>query len=251
MQYTPRAVLFALLLIQPAAADWPQFRGPSGDGCAEATGLPLTWGALEPPAWEAQIPGSGWSSPVVVGDRIWLTTAEQTALATKDREQKLAQGFYRDFSEQFQAHSQVTCLAVEVAATTGDVLRTIELFTCNDPQPIHATNTYASPTPASDGQRLVCHFGSLGTACLDMASGKVLWKARFAVDEITGPGGSPALSGGLAIIACDGTDQQYVVGVDVHTGETKWKTPRPRIATAYPKQHGACSTPLIIEHAGR
>ena len=90
--------------------------------------------------------------------------------------EKLAQGFYRNYAEQFQAHSSVTCYAVEIAAANGEVLRTIELFTCDDPPPIHATNGYASPTPVSDGQRLVCHFGSLGTAGLDMASGKVVWK---------------------------------------------------------------------------
>jgi outer membrane protein assembly factor BamB len=244
------AFVFATL-IRPAAADWPQFRGPSGDGCTEATGLPLRWGGFEPAAWQSQIPGRGWSSPVVIGDRIWLTAAEETALPTKDREQKLAQGFYRDFSEQFQAHSQVTCLAIEVAAQSGEVLRTIELFTSDDPQPIHTINTYASPTPASDGERLVCHFGSLGTACLEMATGKVLWHERFAIDEITGPGSSPAIAAGLAIIPCDGADQQYVEAVDVPTGKTKWKSPRPPIASIDGKHRRAFSTPLIIEHEGR
>jgi len=244
-------LILTALLGRATAADWPQFRGPRGDGCAEAQGLPVRWGGFEPPAWQTQIPGRGWSSPVVVGDRIWLTTAEETALPTKNREQKLAQGFYRDFAEEFQAHSAVTCMAVEVATRTGEVLRTIELLTCNDPQPIHATNTYASPTPVSDGRRLVCHFGSLGTACLDMAAGKVLWNQRFPIDDITGPGSSPALVDGLVILPCDGADQQYVVAVDVQTGETKWKTPRPPIADKDGKHRRAFSTPLIIEHAGR
>ena len=85
----------------------------------------------------------------------------------------------------------------------------------------------ASPTPVCDGQRLFCHFGSLGTVCLEMNSGKVLWKERFAVDEITGPGGSPVLHQNLLILACDGTDQQFVVALDKLTGKQVWKTPRP------------------------
>jgi len=244
-------ILLTALAAQAAAADWPQFRGPKGDGCSEAKGLPTRWGGFDAPAWQAQIPGRGWSSPVVVGDRIWLTTAEETALPTKDREQKLAQGLYRDFAEQFQAHSAVTCMAVEVAARTGEVLRTIELFTCEDPAPIHATNTYASPTPVSDGQRLVCHFGSLGTACLDMAAGRVLWKERFQIDDITGPGSSPALADGLVILPCDGADQQFVVALDVQTGMARWKSPRPPIDDKDGNHRRAFSTPLVIEHAGR
>src|SRR5207253_5805554 len=126
--------------------------------------------------------------------------------------------------DQLQVHASVACYAVEIAAASGEVLRTIELFTCDDPPPIHATNSYASPTPASDGQRMLCHFGSLGTACIEMASGQVLWKQRFSFDEITGPGSSPALAAGVVILPCDGADQQFVIGLDIRTGATVWKT---------------------------
>ena len=149
--------------------------------------------------WKTEIPGRGWSSPIVVGERIWLTTAEATAIPSQKREKKLDDSVYRDYRDQLQVHASVTCFAVEVAAATGELLASIELFTCDDPPPIHSTNGYASPTPVSDGKRLVCHFGSLGTACLEMESGQVLWKQRLMFDEITGPGSSPALAGNIVI----------------------------------------------------
>ena len=235
----------------PWAGDWPQFRGPSGDGVSAATNLPTAWGGFDSMTWQVEIPGQGWSSPIVVGDRIWLTTAEPTALSSQAREKKLGDSVYRDYRDQLQAHSSVTCLAVEIAAATGEVLRTIELFTCDDPPPIHATNGYASPTPVSDGKRLVCHFGSLGTACLEMESGKVVWKQRFRFDEITGPGSSPALAGNIVILPCDGADEQFVVGLDIQTGQIAWKTPRPAIDDTNGIHRRAFSTPLVIEHGGR
>jgi outer membrane protein assembly factor BamB len=247
----PCLITVAALSCPVAAADWPQFRGPAGDGCSAARGLPTSWGGFEPVAWQAEIPGQGWSSPVVIGDRIWLTSAEPTLLSTQVRERKLTASIYRDYRDQLQVHASVTCYAVEVAAADGKVLRVIELFTCDDPPPIHATNGYASPTPASDGQRLVCHFGSLGTACLDMPTSQVVWKDRFQFDEITGPGSSPALADKLVIIPCDGADQQFVVGLDIQTGKTIWKTPRPAIDDTNGIHRRAFSTPLVVEHAGR
>src|SRR4029077_542018 len=137
------------------------------------------------------------------------------------------------------------------AAATGAILRTIELFTCEDPPPTHATNGYASPTPASDGERLVCHFGSLGTACIDLKSADVLWKRRLHFDEITGPGSSPAIHENVVIIPCDGADKQFVIGLDVRTGETVWQTDRPKIDDAEGIHRRAFSTPLIVKHGER
>lgn len=233
------------------AADWPQFRGPRGDGTADSANLPTQWDALGGIEWKAEIPGQGWSSPIVVGERVWLTSAEQTALTTAQREKRLAAGFYQDFADQFQAHGTVTLYAVEVDLQTGARLRTIELLTNENPQPIHATNTYASPTPVTDGERLYCHFGSLGTVAVDLQSGKVLWNQRFVVDEITGPGGSPVLWNDRLIFSCDGADQQFVIALDKLTGHTIWKTPRPPMTTADAKQRRAFCTPLVVSRGGR
>ena len=241
-------------VLQPAAdvraGDWPQFRGPRGDGTAEARDLPTQWGGFYTPAWQTETPGNGWSSPIVIGGQIWITSAEQVALTTADLDRKLGSGLYKDFAEQFQGHSSVTLLASEIDAATGKRLRTVELFTVNNPPPIHATNTYASPTPVTDGKRLYCHFGSLGTVALDFESGKVVWQRKFVVDDITGPGSSPVLCDELLILPVDGVDEQYVIALNKDTGETVWKTARPPIRSDG-KHRRAFSTPLAIEHAGK
>ncbi|WP_254512155.1 PQQ-binding-like beta-propeller repeat protein [Anatilimnocola floriformis] len=234
------------------ADDWLQFRGPCGNGCGPATAknLPLNWGGgFDAPAWQTDIPGKGWSSPIVVGDRIWLTTAEQLALSDARRAAKLAANPI--LTPDFQTHASVSFYALEIDAESGKLLRNIELLSTEDPPPIHAQNSYASPTPACDGERLYCHFGSLGTAALDLKSGNVLWTKVLKVDEITGPGGSPVLYKNLVIIACDGTDLQYVIALDKRTGQEVWRTPRPKITVADNKLKRAFSTPLLITFAGR
>lgn len=231
-----------------ARADWPQFRGPQGDGHAPTDRLPTTWNALRNIAWETEVSGRGWSSPVVTGNSIWLTTAEQTALPENERAEKLAKHKYGEL--EFQTHGLVTAYAVELDVRDGRILRRVELLKAESPAPIHSVNSYASPTPIFDQGRLYCHFGSLGTVAFDTKSGQVIWRAQFAVEEITGPGGSPALWRDRLIIACDGVDAQYVVAVDARTGAVMWKTPRPKI-DAEGKHRRAFSTPLVIEHAGR
>ena len=232
------------------AGDWPQFRGPRGDGYSEANNLPTTWGGLfEPPAWQTDIPGSGWSSPIVIGDRIWLTAAELTVLSDEAQTLKLAENPYGQV-EEFQAYANVSLLAIELDVTSGKILRRLQLFTCEDPAPVHLTNTYASPTPVTDGQHLYCHFGSLGTAAVSLASGQIVWRDRFAVQDITGPGSSPVLCGERLILACDGADEQFLVALDKHTGIVAWRTPRPKSDAVEGKLRRAFSTPLVI-HDGR
>jgi hypothetical protein len=242
--------VFFVLSQVAAAADWPQFRGPRGDGTGQAANLPTTWGGFGTIAWQAEIPGNGWSSPIVVGDRIWLTHAEETALTDKQRAERLAASVYRDFAEQFQAHAAVALYAAEIDAKSGELLRNLELFTCDNPPPIHATNSYASPTPVADAERLFCHFGPVGTVAVERKSGRVLWKQQLVFDDITGPGSSPILWRNKLIFPCDGVDQQFVVALTAGTGEIAWKTPRPKI-DAEGKHRRAFSTPLVIEHGGR
>ena len=154
MRFIPTSATLALTLFALAAApavaqDWPQFRGPTGDGCAVAKNLPERWGGFDAPAWQTEIPGSGWSSPIVVAGRIWLTSAQQTALDEKGREKKLTANPV--LTPDFQTHASATLLAIELDVGTGKILRTLNLLTADDPKPIHAQNTYASPTSVSDG----------------------------------------------------------------------------------------------------
>lgn len=250
--FTVTTILVTVVLgaSSKATEAWPQFRGPHGNGEVGVRGLPTKWGGLlRPPTWQTDIPGRGWSSPIVIGSSIWLTSAEQTALDQDSLTRKLTDHPYGE--REFQTHASVTLLAVEINANTGKILRRIDLLTIDDPPPIHFTNSYASPTPVTDGKRLFCHFGSLGTVALSLDSGGVLWQRRFVVDDITGPGSSPVLDGDRLILACDGVDAQFVVSLDAATGEERWRRDRPPLEAEDGKLHRSFSTPLMIHSNGR
>jgi outer membrane protein assembly factor BamB len=246
--------LVLCLLVWPAtrlAADevWWQFRGPNAGHVSENK-VPTHWGSSsQEPRWKTAIPGRGWSSPIVVGDRIWLTAAEEVAIGTKEANEKLAALPFG--SRDIVVDGAVTLFAIELNAETGEILRRIDLFEKKNPPPLHAMNSYASPTPVTNGMRVVCHFGSLGTACIDIESGNVLWRREFIVEELTGGGGSPVLLESSVFLACDGADEQYVTAIDELTGETKWKTSRPPITPVDDSQRRAFSTPLLVQSNGR
>jgi len=234
--------LAALLLLVPsrAWADWPEFRGPWGSGHAAAAGeakprgLPLRWSETRNVRWKTAIPHRGWSTPVVLGGQVWLTTA------TRDG---------RDF------------FAICVDAETGAVRRNDRLFHAADPEPLgNGVNCYASPSPAIEPGRVYIHFGSYGTACLDTATGKVLWqRTDLPCRHYRGPGSSVVLFENLLILTMDGVDRQYLVALDKASGRTVWKTSRSTVwrdldANGQPKRDGdfrkAFSTPLVIDVGG-
>ena len=207
-----------------AAAQWPQFRGPSGQGHASETGLPLEWSESRNVLWKTPVPGRGWSSPSISGGRVWLTTSIEGS-----------EGRRRGVS--------LRALAFDVAS--GREVVNTEVFRLDRPEELNAKNSYASPTPIVDGDRVYVHFGAQGTAALTTA-GEVVWKTRLDYQSQHGNGGSPALHGGLLIINCDGNgDDAYVVALDVKTGKTSWKTPRRQPADQ------AYTTPLVISAGGR
>lgn len=241
--------LMALWARPGAAEDWWQFRGPSAGHTAQKN-VPTQWGGfLQDPVWTANIPGKGWSSPIVIGDRIWLTSAEQVALDVDSAAETLAQRPYQ--SADFEAHASVVLFALELSAETGTVIRRINLFEHQAPTPIHWMNSYASPTPVTDGSRVYCHFGALGTACVEVKTGNVLWKREFKVEEITGGGASPVLWKDHLCLACDGADQQYVVALDKLTGQTLWEVNRPAIEVSDDSKRRSFSTPIVVESNGR
>ncbi len=183
-----------------AADNWPQFRGPNGDGHAAGRGLPLTWSETNHVKWKTPIHGKAWSSPVIWEDRIWLTTA------TEDGTQLFAVCVDRD---------------------SGKVLRDLKIFDVANPQFCHQFNSYASPTPVVEAGRLYVTFGAPGTACLDTQTGKVLWERRdFVCNHYRGAGSSPILCGDLLILHFDGSDQQYLAALDKQTGRTVWRVNR-------------------------
>jgi len=247
------AVLVSLLAsLASGAEDWPQFRGPTGQGDALDDHLPLHWSESEGIKWKTPLPGRGWSSPVVANGRIWLTAAVEKAKDEAKRAELLKSYEKLPVSEQFLRFESVTLKAIEVDLESGKILREIKLFEIESPAPIHGLNTYASPTPVLDAAngRLFCHFGTFGTACIDTVTGDLIWTRQFELQHVVGPGSSPALYGKLLIIPNDGADSQYVVALDAATGQTVWKQNRPPIRAENTDQHKAFSTPLIIDVNG-
>ncbi len=227
-----------------AQAFW-QFRG-SNFGHVQDRTLPIEWGGfLQEPVWKTAIPGKGWSSPIVVGDKIWVTGAEQEALDEIAETDKLAKlPFNR---ADYVGHRSVKLFAAVLDGPSGKLEQRIDLFEQADPEPIHTMNSYASPTAVSDGKLVICHFGALGTACIDASSKHVLWKKQIEVKEITGGGTSPALDDDLVYLACDGADQQFIVALDKHSGSERWKKSRPAIDVNDDTKRRAFSTPIVIE----
>ena len=217
-----RVALAAVLICAAAHAaeplEWPEFRGPGGQGHATQTGLPLEWSESRNIAWKVPVSGTGWSSPVVGDGRVWLTAA------TGDRE--------------------ISLRAVAFDLATGREVVNAEVFTLRNLRPINPKNSWASPTPVLDGDRVYVHFGADGTAALT-TSGEVAWKARFPYDAQHGAGGSPVVHGDLLVLSGDGYDAAFVVAVDKRTGKVRWKTARREpFSQAY-------TTPLVIRAGDR
>jgi outer membrane protein assembly factor BamB len=183
-----------------AEAQWPQFRGPGGDGHAGGPALPLTWSETNHVQWKTAIRGKGWSSPVISGDRVWLTTANEEG-------------------------TELSVIGVD--RDTGRIVLDRTLFEVAAPQFCHKFNSYASPTPVVDSGHLYVTFGSPGTACIDIATGSVLWERRdLPCNHYRGAGSSPILWENLLILHFDGSDHQYVVALDAQSGRTVWRQER-------------------------
>ena len=204
------------------AADWPQFRGPTGQGHAPDEAVPLAWSESENVTWKTPVPGSGWSSPVVADGRLWLTTALIDP----------------------NTGSSLRLLAFD--AETGNPALDVEVFDSSEVYPLNPKNSLASPTPVldPDGERVYVHFGATGTAAVS-TGGDILWRTRFPYISQHGNGGSPILVDGKLVVSIDGYDVAYLVAVDARTGDERWRSVRPDpVSQAY-------STPIVIDAGGR
>lgn len=226
----PLSAILALLVFlissaSLAAEDWPQFRGPTGQGISTATHVPVEWGPTKNVAWKVPIPGKGWSSPVLANEKIYLTTA----VGDPGRPVSL----------------RVLCME----AASGKPLWDVEALR---PEPSltaakHQKNSLASSTPLVSGDRIYAHFGHLGTAALD-TSGNVLWRQTGLIyPPVHGNGGSPILVGDTLIFDCDGGQDPFIAALDARTGQVKWRTPRNQPVRA----PFSFSTPLLIDVDGR
>lgn len=230
------------------AANWPEFRGPGGQGHA-AGAAPTAWSETEGVVWKVTLPGRGWSSPVVWGDQIWLTTAVERLDGSEEEVSSKAAGLLP--AEQSNLATSLSLRALCLDKRTGELLREVELFEPPDIDVIHSLNSYASPTPVIEAGRLYCHFGTYGNACVDTATGEVLWRRVLPVKHYVGPGSSPVLHDGLMVLTYDGANEQFVTALDKRTGETVWRTDRPPIRSDEPDFRKAYCTPVLFEAGGR
>jgi outer membrane protein assembly factor BamB len=200
-------VLLALTVtlgIQPVKSqqiNWTHFRGTNLNGISEDHNVPVIWNDSTNIIWKTTIQGKGWSSPVVYGDQVWVTSASENG--------KQMAGICLDFN-------------------SGKLIYNINLFQPDSTYPKHSINTYATPTPCIEDGFVYMNFGTYGTACVDTRNGKVVWKRTdLNCDHVQGPGSSPILYKNLIILHIEGVDVQYLVALNKQTGETVWKTDRP------------------------
>ncbi|MSR58583.1 MAG: serine/threonine protein kinase [Planctomycetaceae bacterium] len=225
------STLVILLLCSAAfratlADDWVEFRGPTGQGHAQASGLPVHWTETKNVTWRQAIPGKGWSSPIVSKGRVYLTTAVPVG---------------------DEGSATQSLRAVCLNARTGTIDWDIEVFEQPSGAQLHQKNSHASATPITDGQRVYVHFGTHGTAALDL-DGHVLWRNHeLKYSPQHGNGGSPVLVDGLLVVSCDGTDLQFVAALDQASGQLRWKRPR----STQPEKGFSFGTPLVIDVGGR
>jgi len=203
------------------AAEWPQFRGPDGQGKAPEAG-PLKWGVEEGVAWKTEVPGSGWASPVIADGKLLLLSAVGD-------------------------DSRLVATAYNTA--DGKLLWEREVFkpTAAELLARHSKNSLASATPVLAGGVAYVHFGHMGTAALKLEDGEVLWRRKIAYKPVHGSGSSPVLADDKVILNIDGETDPMVVALDRASGEIVWQTKRDSAAGS----KFSFSTPLLVDNGGR
>ncbi|MBI2803988.1 MAG: PQQ-like beta-propeller repeat protein [Planctomycetes bacterium] len=222
------AFLFAIFAFTNSvrAEDWTEFRGPTGQGLYTGKNLPIEWSTTKNVAWKTSIPGRGWSSPILLKGRVYLTSAVP-----------------------IKGSKDLSLKAICLDAGKGTILWQTEVFVQDGARAprIHGKNSHASPTPITDGKRLYVHFGHQGSAALDL-NGKVLWRNReLRYAPVHGNGGTPILAGDRLIFSADGADKQFVVALDTASGKVAWNTDR---KSQSPRRF-SFSTPLLISVNGK
>lgn len=221
------SLLVFLVSCSSEKENWTHFRGSNQNGYSESKTAPTTWSETENVVWKAAIEGRAWSSPVVFDDQIWLSSASREG----DR-----------------------LFAVCVDFNSGEIIKEIDLFQPVEPERIHSTNSYATPTPCIEKGRVYFHFGTFGIACVDTKTLEVLWKRdNLNCKHMQGPASSPILYKDLLILHLEGTDVQFITALDKRTGESVWTTFRPeeKYEDVEPVYRKSYQTPLVINVDGQ
>jgi len=218
--------LFAAKQVSSQEKNWTQFRGSNLNGMAISENIPLKWDESVI-KWKTAIHDKGYSSPVVYNNQIWVTTA------TTDGKKLYA-----------------VCLDYQ----TGNIIYDLLVFTPEVVEGKHSLNTYASPTPCIEKDKVYVHYGSMGTACINTADGSIVWKRTdLKCKHVQGPASSPIIYKDMLILHFEGTDVRFIVALDKTNGQTIWKSDRPAEPYEPLQEIGrkAYITPIIVNVKGR
>ena len=224
MKFLLSGSITLLLFTVSSLADWPQFRGPDGQGVSGARNVPLEWGLKKGVAWKIKIPGKGWSSPVIADGKVIVTVS-------------------RDDGE------KVTLGAVAFDIQSGEVAWKQDLFTPDaaEVRKRHSKNGLASATPFIKEGVAYVHFGHMGSAALKLGDGAVIWKQTYNYPPVHGTGSSPVVVADNMIFSADGASDPVIVALDRRKGEVAWKTAREQKV----RKTFSFGTPLVLEIDGR
>jgi outer membrane protein assembly factor BamB len=220
--------------------NWPQFRGANSDGLADGSTLPESWSTTENVVWKTEIPGWGWSSPVVWGDKIFVTSA----VSERDREKLVIGGYPGGQVKPTEMHRWMTyCLDFD----TGKIVWEREAHKGVPPEERHPRNSYANASPITDGERVYACFGNIGLFCYAM-DGEKLWEKRWGSFRMRGgwgPGASPVLHNDRIYVVNDNENEKgsFLTALDKTTGEEVFKVER--------DERSNWSTPYLWENAKR
>lgn len=223
---------------------WNRFRGPNGNGVVDGA-IPLVWDEQTNVSWKVPVAGRGHSSPVVADGKIWITTAITESLNDQQKAEKLAK--LKD-ANSLDLVGKVSLRALAYDFSSGKLLHDVEVFQPESPEPIHLTNTYASPTPVLHQGKLYVHFGTYGAACLNSETAEISWRfTGLKIDHQNGPGSSPIVWDDLLIAHYDGTDQQCIVALRLKDGTLAWRTDRSGEMHPTPELQKAYGTPTVVQ----
>ncbi|MFL3656453.1 MAG: PQQ-binding-like beta-propeller repeat protein [Opitutales bacterium] len=205
--------------------EWPKYRGPGEQGVSEARNVPADWSTEENIVWKAEIPGRGWSSPILVDGKIVLTTGIEEVV---DEMHDLK--------------------VLQVDAETGEIIwiKTVLQATIAEAEDRNEKNSLASPTVAIDEGVIYAHFAHMGTVALDFETGETLWKYDVTYTSKNGAGGTPVVVDDLLVFTADSLDEPAMIALHKQTGKVAWKT----IRSHQVKNNFSFGTPLVIEFNG-
>jgi outer membrane protein assembly factor BamB len=220
-------VIFLFFFISSYSQNWTQFRGSNLDGKAPGQNPPTHWTPDSNIVWKTEIPGEGWSSPVLLNKQIWLSTATNEG-------------------------KELSAVCIDKA--NGKIIRNILLFKPDSVFGKHAVNSYATPTPCVEDGFVYVNFGQYGTACVETVSGKIVWtRTDLVCNHVQGPGSSPMVYKNMLILHFEGVDKMFIVALDKTNGKTLWMAERPAELYVPLLEIGkkAYITPIVINVKGR